>query len=93
MNRDNIPIRTCIGCRVKRPAVEMIRIKVSEKTLVLVDNGTNLGGRSCYICPVVECAEKAFKKGRVGRALRTEVQVIPSMESFFERLRKKGVCG
>ncbi|MDR3603931.1 MAG: DUF448 domain-containing protein [Syntrophaceae bacterium] len=85
MNRGHVPIRTCVGCRSRRPAVEMIRMQAQDKKLILADNKTNFGGRACYICPLVKCAEKAFKKGRLEKALRTEIEIIPSVESIFKK--------
>jgi predicted RNA-binding protein YlxR (DUF448 family) len=31
------------------------------------------GGRGAYLCLQASCVEAAFRKGRLGRALRTEV--------------------
>ncbi|MGC8659132.1 MAG: YlxR family protein [Desulfomonilaceae bacterium] len=89
----NVPVRTCIGCRTRRPAFEMIRMKVLEKSLIVVDEKIHLGGRGCYICPSRECAHKALKKARLEKALRTEIQIIPPVESVLGCQRKKGVSG
>ncbi len=85
MNRGHVPVRTCVGCRNRRPAIEMIRMKSHDKKLILTDNKTNFGGRACYICPLVKCAEKALKKGRLEKALRTKIEIIPSVESIFKK--------
>ncbi|MDA8407411.1 MAG: DUF448 domain-containing protein [Deltaproteobacteria bacterium] len=85
MNRGHIPIRTCVGCRSRRPAIEMIRMQAQDKTLILADKKTNFSGRACYICPLAKCAEKALKKGRLEKALRTEIEIIPSVESIFKK--------
>ncbi len=91
MNRGHIPIRICAGCHNRRPAKEMIRVKVSERSLLVTDNKTNFGGRSCYICPSVKCAEKALKKRRLEKALRAEILMVPSVESILKKgLEKKG---
>ncbi|MCL5125114.1 MAG: YlxR family protein [Deltaproteobacteria bacterium] len=65
-------------------------MKVFEKSLIVVDDKTHLGGRGCYICPSTKCAHKALKKARLEKALRTEIQVIPSADSVLGWLRKKG---
>ena len=93
MKRGNIPIRICIGCRTRRPAFEMIRMKTFEQSLVVVNDKKKSGGRGCYICPSEECAEKALKKARLEKALKTELRVIPPVDSVLGKLKIKGVRG
>ncbi len=92
MKKGHIPIRTCVACRIKRPAYEMIRLAVLEKVLVKT-NQINIGGRGCYICPSKICAEKALKKRLLQKALRSEIEILPSVQSILDRSRQKGVCG
>jgi len=52
------PIRTCVGCMTKRPQKELIRLGE---------------GRGAYLCPNLECFEKAMKKKAFARAFRREI--------------------
>src|SRR5690606_37036214 len=64
------PVRTCVGCRRRRPAHEMRRI-------VLVDGelreGRTLPGRGAWLCPERACAELAMKRRSIPRALRADI--------------------
>jgi uncharacterized protein len=90
MKKGHVPIRTCVGCGRKRPAVEMVRIKASNDTIVVAHGKDSLPGRGCYLCPAAKCVEAALKKGRIARALRREVIDIPSKEELLRRLEQKG---
>jgi predicted RNA-binding protein YlxR (DUF448 family) len=71
----------------------MIRLAVLEKALIETNRKINLGGRGCYICPSEICAAKALKKRLLQKALRSEIEIIPSVQSILKRSRQKGVCG
>jgi predicted RNA-binding protein YlxR (DUF448 family) len=71
--------------------MKMIRLKVSERVLVVTDCKAHLSGRSCYVCPSESCVQKALKTKRLEKALRTGIQRIPSVESILKTgLEKKG---
>ena len=55
---EKIPTRTCIGCLEKRPQGDLIRLGE---------------GRGAYLCPSLECFEKAMKKKAFSRAFRRPV--------------------
>jgi uncharacterized protein len=83
MAKGHIPLRTCIGCRNKRPASEMLRFKLVGDSVVPAANKDSLPGRGCYICPEVHCVAAALKKGRIARALRKNSVILPSMEELL----------
>lgn len=62
-----MPERTCIGCRKKRSASELVRLGTSSDGSPVRWTGS---GRSAYVCPEPECFALAFGKGRLARALR-----------------------
>jgi uncharacterized protein len=90
MRRGHIPIRQCVGCQVRRPASEMIRLKVREGSVVVSPPRDKTPGRGCYTCPDEKCVELALKKGRFVRALRGKIVVPPSKEAVLEEHEKKG---
>ncbi len=90
MKKGHVPIRTCVGCRQKRPAGEMVRIKALGDAIVIAHGKDSLPGRGCYLCPAARCVEAALKKGRIARALRREGVDIPSKEELLRWLEQKG---
>ena len=43
------PVRTCLGCRVKKPKAEMQRVVV-EDGAVTIDSKQNKPSRGAYVC-------------------------------------------
>ena len=77
------PIRSCVGCRRRRPQAELIRIVRCPDGTASVDSGTleavtpgrraaRVPGRGAYVCRDEHCADKAAKSGALSRALRLE---------------------
>jgi uncharacterized protein len=63
-----VPIRMCIACREGRPKKELVRIVASDGTLFPDETG-KAHGRGAYICPDVECLDKAKKTKAFDRSL------------------------
>jgi len=49
-NKLKIPVRTCIGCKFKRPKKEMIRIIRTPDKKIEIDRTGKKSGRGAYIC-------------------------------------------
>ena len=67
------PVRTCIGCRKRELAVELLRV-VAVPTgngdfAVIVDTGRSLPGRGAWLHPSEACLALAVKRRAFGRAL------------------------
>ncbi|MGG6237567.1 YlxR family protein [Nodosilinea sp. AN01ver1] len=63
--------RRCISCRRVGPKTDFWRlVRVYPDRTVQLDAGM---GRSAYLCPQADCLRQAQKKGRLGRALKTNV--------------------
>jgi len=62
------PIRTCLGCRRRRPKKEMLRLVRGVDGRVSVDDAG--AGRGAYVCRDPECQERALKPGRLAHAFR-----------------------
>jgi uncharacterized protein len=90
MKRAHVPIRTCIGCRRKRPAWEMIRFKVLGDMVVVAERKRDYPGRGCYACRREECLEAALKKGSLSRALRRNIAGHPLKGELLRELEQKG---
>lgn len=63
-----MPERTCVGCRAKRSADQMVRICATGDGRLEASPVSN--GRGAWICRSSECFRAASAKGRVERALR-----------------------
>lgn len=65
-----VPIRMCIACREGKPKKELVRVVASEQGLFADETG-KAHGRGAYICPSVDCLDKAKKTKAFDRALET----------------------
>ena len=65
------PQRTCIGCRCLKDKKELIRIVRDEEKHVSIDLTGKKNGRGAYICPDIECLNKAIKNHALERSFKT----------------------
>ncbi|MGE5493978.1 MAG: RNase P modulator RnpM [Burkholderiales bacterium] len=65
-------MRMCIACRESRPKKELVRVVASEDGLFPDETG-KAHGRGAYLCPNVECLDKAKKIKAFDRALETSM--------------------
>ena len=61
MKQRKIPLRKCTGCQEMKNKKEMIRIVHNEDGEFFLDATGKKPGRGAYICPNIECLEKAQK--------------------------------
>jgi len=68
------PVRTCIGCRRRGLADELLRVvavsKGNGEFAVTVDTAGNLPGRGAWLHPNQQCLRAAVRRRAFGRALR-----------------------
>lgn len=69
------PVRTCTGCRQEKNKKDLIRIVRNKEGKVFVDLTGKLNGRGAYICPNVECLQKAIGNRGLEKTLK-----IPKLE-------------
>lgn len=82
LKKKKIPTRMCIACREKKPKKELIRIVVFEAGLIADETG-KAQGRGAYICPSVECLDKAKKIRAFDRMLET-----PMSEESYNAIKR-----
>ena len=68
------PVRTCVGCRRRELAVELLRVVVvidgNGNQAATVDPAGNLPGRGAWLHPDQQCLREAIRRRAFGRALR-----------------------
>ncbi len=83
-----IPQRQCMGCRERKPKRDMIRVVRMTDGTVNLDFGGKMNGRGAYVCPNVECLQKARKSRALERCLETEIP-----QEVYDRLEKEMEAG
>ncbi|WP_312859131.1 YlxR family protein [Pseudonocardia xinjiangensis] len=63
------PVRTCIGCRSRSTADDLLRVVVVDGVLT-PDPRRRLPGRGAWLHPVPECLDRAERRSAFPRALR-----------------------
>ena len=81
MTVKKVPMRSCCGCREKKPKRELIRVVRSPEGEVSFDITGRKAGRGVYLCNDKACLAKAIKSRALARALECEIP-----EEVYERL-------
>ena len=77
-----LPERTCMGCNVKKPKKELIRIVKNKEGEINVDRTGKMQGRGAYICDNIDCLEKLIKTKRLEKIFETKIS-----NEIYEKLR------
>ena len=90
MSTKKIPLRQCIGCGEMKGKKEMIRILKTETEGIILDATGRKNGQGAYICPHMECFQKAVKSRGLERAFKMPVpkEVYESLEKEMEKIGK-----
>jgi predicted RNA-binding protein YlxR (DUF448 family) len=78
------PIRTCIGCRNRTAAAELLRVVVAPDAagpagpVVVPDPRRRMAGRGAWVHPDQRCVELAVRRRAFARALRVSGPVDPA---------------
>ncbi|MGH8981723.1 MAG: YlxR family protein [Acidimicrobiales bacterium] len=76
------PVRSCVGCRRRAPADELVRVvRVPDGGLAV---GRTLPGRGAWLCRNPDCLSKAVRARALERALRA-----PLRAGAAEELRRE----
>lgn len=77
----SIPQRQCVGCRVKKPKPELIRVVRAPDGAISLDARGKAAGRGAYLCPSPACLKKAQKNHALERAFD-----VPIPAEIYEQL-------
>ena len=84
MKQKSIPLRKCTGCQEMKDKRTLVRVLRSENGEFSVDFTGKKPGRGAYICPNLECLEKAKKSKGLERSFKTPVPA-----EVYEKLREE----
>ncbi|MGW0249353.1 YlxR family protein [Nocardia goodfellowii] len=87
------PVRTCIGCRKRELAVDLLRIVAQDResddgsriVAIVPDPRRRLPGRGAWLHPLSSCLSTAERRRAFGRALRVSGHLdISALEHYLE---------
>lgn len=96
-------VRTCVGCRQRTLAVELLRVVARESEsrvfVVVPDPGHRLPGRGAWLHPTPECLSQATRRRAFGRALKVSgnpdtaglAQLVGSATARSQNVSETGV--
>lgn len=73
MKQRKVPLRKCTGCQEMKDKRELIRIVRNDAGEFSLDRTGKKPGRGAYICPNVQCLEKAQKSKGLERSFKAQV--------------------
>ena len=84
MKTKKTPLRKCTGCQEMKDKRQLIRIVRSDDGEYSLDFTGKKAGRGAYICPSLECLEKAQKSKGLERSFKS-----PVPKEVYEKLREE----
>jgi hypothetical protein len=71
-------LRTCVGCRRRRPRPELVRLVAGASGAVILDVRVRAPGRGAYLCrdSGMDCLRVAQRRRGLSRSLRVGENVI-----------------
>ncbi|AYM42799.1 YlxR family protein [Mycobacteroides chelonae] len=80
------PVRTCIGCRGRELAADLLRVVAADDRHVVVDIRRRLPGRGAWLHRSAQCYHLAVKRRAFARALR--IGGTPDTSVVFEHVEQ-----
>jgi predicted RNA-binding protein YlxR (DUF448 family) len=84
-----VPIRTCIGCRRREPAAEMVRLVLDapagEPSGRVVVASRSRSGRGASVHPRPACLETGLRPEVLSRAFKRKV-AVSDVQELLERI-------
>lgn len=82
-----IPMRMCVGCQEMKPKKQLIRVVRTPDEKVEIDPTGKRSGRGAYICPQMDCLNKALKGKRLDKALQRSItqEVVETLKQGLEK--------
>lgn len=88
MSRNDKFLRRCIGCYQFKSKNELIKITKDSRThKIAVNPEKGIYGRSVYICKNESCLENAFKKMKISKFIKQNVN--PDVKEIIKTVLDK----
>lgn len=86
-----IPLRKCTGCQEMKNKKEMIRVLKTAQDGIVIDTTGRKNGRGAYLCPSMDCFNKAVKNRGLERSLKEKVpeETYESLKREIESIEKR----
>ena len=84
MKQRKVPLRKCTGCQEMKNKRELIRIVKNDDGEIFIDLTGKKAGRGAYVCPNIECLEKAHKSKGLERSFKS-----PISHDIYDKLREE----
>ena len=84
LKQRKLPLRKCTGCGEMKDKREMIRVVKDSNGDVTLDFTGKKSGRGAYVCPTLECLEKAQKSKGLERSFKMGIS-----KEVYESLRNE----
>lgn len=73
MKQRKVPLRKCTGCQEMKNKKELVRVVRNAQGEFSLDLKGKAPGRGAYICPNIQCLEKAKKSKGLERSFKSAV--------------------
>lgn len=86
-----IPMRKCVGCQEMKSKKEMIRVIRTADEEFLLDATGRKNGRGAYLCPNMECFQKAVKNRGLERSFKQTIpqEIYDSLKEEMSKIESK----
>ena len=84
MKQKSIPLRKCTGCQEMKDKRTLVRVVRNDAGEFIIDFTGKKPGRGAYICPDLECLEKAKKSKGLERSFKSAVPA-----EVYDKLREE----
>lgn len=93
MKQRKIPLRKCTGCQEMKSKKELIRVVRTEEGEFSLDFTGKKSGRGAYICPAMDCLERAQKSKGLERSFKSAVprEVYEQMKEELLKEEKRRI--
>ncbi|WP_328857749.1 YlxR family protein [Williamsia herbipolensis] len=81
------PVRTCIGCRTRAAAADLVRVVAAVEQgapIVTIDRTSTMPGRGAWLHHNPDCVRAAVRRKAFGPALR-----VPGLTADADRLERE----
>ncbi len=88
MSVKKFPQRQCVGCSGMKNKKEMIRVVKTPEGAFTLDATGRKNGRGAYVCPSLDCLQKAIKTKGLERSFKMAIprEVYETLEKEMEHL-------